>query len=131
MDVDPLPEDPANFLQSSKLYESYHSSGKVNMVALMQNGFAKKVPLIMLIEIGNLSTTLLLDSWSACRIFNQSFPAQVVKSSPHAFLVRDNSNLQLGSSSNEPILVEVKYKPRYRATARLRVRLYSLSSLMA
>ena len=59
-------------------------------------------PLNMPIKSGNISTTLLLDSGSACSILNRSFALQVLKSSPHAFWIHEKSGPQLRKFSNEP-----------------------------
>ena len=62
----------------------------------------------MPIKIGNISTTLLVDTGSACSNLNRSLTSQVVRSSPHAFLVHDNAIPQLRTFSNEPIHIEDK-----------------------
>ena len=87
MDEEPHPEDSLNFLQPAKLYESDYSSGEDITVALIENDIEKIKPLNMPIKIGNITTTLLLDSMSACSILNRSLTSQVVKSSPRAFWI--------------------------------------------
>ena len=63
----------------------------------------------MPIKIGNISTTLIEDSGSACFIIlNRSVLLQVVKSSSHDFWVHDNKNPQLRTFSNELIRIEGK-----------------------
>ena len=73
-----------DFLRSTKLYESDYSSGEDNTVALIENDIAKIEHLNMPIEIDNISTTLLVDSGSACTILSRSLASQVVKNNPHA-----------------------------------------------
>ena len=65
-------------------------------------------PVNMSIKIGNISTTLLLDSGSACSILNRSLAPQVVRRSPHAFLVHNYTNQQLRTFLNESICIEGK-----------------------
>ena len=73
VEEEPLPEDSVNFLQPAKLYESDYSSGaEDNTVAVIENTVEKVEPLNMPIKIGNLNTTLLVDSGSACSILNRS-----------------------------------------------------------
>ena len=101
-------EDSANFLQSVIFYGSDYSSGVDDTVALTENGKAKIEPLNMLIKFGNFSTTLLVNSGSACSILNRSLASQVVKSSPHAFWIHEKVSPQLKKFSNEPIHIEGK-----------------------
>ena len=101
-------EDSVNFLQSSKPYESNYISSEDNMVALTQNDIAKKEPLNMPMKIGNISTTLLVDSGNACTILNQSLLSRVVRNSPHVFWIHDNANPQLRTFLKEPIRIEGK-----------------------
>ena len=109
VDKEPNPqEDSVNFLQSSKLYEIDYSSGEDKEVALIRNDIAKIEPLKMLIKIGNISTTLLVDSGNTCSIQNRSLASQVVGISPNAFWIHDNANPQLRTNSNEPICIEGK-----------------------
>ena len=91
------PEDSVNFLQTTKMYKSDYSSGEDNTVALIENGIEKIEPLNMPIKIGNISTTLLVDSESACSILNQSLPTQVVKRSSHAVCIHEKVSPQLGT----------------------------------
>ena len=79
------PEDSVTLLQPAKLYESDYSSGEDNTVAVIENAVEKVVPLNMPIKIGNINTTLLVDSCSACSILNRSLASQVGQSSPRAF----------------------------------------------
>ena len=72
VDEQPHSKDSVIFLQSAKLYKSDYSSGEDNTVILKENDIAKIEPLNMTIKIGNISITLLVDSGSACSIFNRS-----------------------------------------------------------
>ena len=56
------------------------------MKPLIQNDMAKIEPLNMPTKIGNISTTLFVDSRSAGSILNPSLASQVVKGSLHAFV---------------------------------------------
>ena len=105
---EPHPEDLVNFLQPAKLYESDYSSGEHNMLAVTENAVEKVEPLNMPIKIGNISTTLLVDSGSACSILNRSFASQVVQGIPGALWIREKTSRQLRTISNEPIQVEGK-----------------------
>ena len=58
--------------------------------------------------IGNISTTLFVDSGKASSILNRSLASQVVKSSSHAFWVHNNATPQLRTFLNEPIRSEAK-----------------------
>ena len=62
----------------------------------------------MPVKIGNINTTLLVDSGSACSILNRSLASQVVQSSPRAFWINKTVTPQLRTFSNEPIQVEGK-----------------------
>ena len=108
VDKESQAEDSVNFLQSSKPYESNYISSENNMVALIQNEIAKKEPLNMPMKIGNISTTLLVDSGSACTILNRYLLSRVVGSSPHVFWIHDNANPQLRTILKEPIRIEGK-----------------------
>ena len=108
VDEEPHPEDSVNFLQPAKLYESDNSSGDDNTVAVIENAIEKVEPLNMPVKIGNINTTLLVDSGSACSILNRSLASQVVQSSPRAFWINETVTPQLRTFSNEPIQVEVK-----------------------
>ena len=57
----------------------------------------------MPVKIGNISTTLLVDSGSACSIQNSLLTSQVVKSSPYAIWIHEKVSPQLRTFSNEPI----------------------------
>ena len=70
MEEEPHPEDSVNFLQPAKLYELDYSSGEDNTVAVIENSVEKVEPLNMPIKIANINTTLIVDSGSACIIFN-------------------------------------------------------------
>ena len=52
----------------------------------------------MPIKIGNISTTLLVDSGSACSILDRSLLTQVLKSSPHAVWIHEKVSPQLKSN---------------------------------
>ena len=65
------------------------------MAATIHNELAKIEHLDMAIKIGSTSTTLLIDSGSACSILNQSLAMQNC--------VRKTAKLQLQVSSNEPV----------------------------
>ena len=108
MDEDPHPEDSVNFSQPAKLYESDYISGEDNTVALIENNIAKIEPLNMPIKIGNITTTLLVDSGSACGILNRSLALQVVKSSLRGFWIHGKASPQLSTFSNKPIHIEGK-----------------------
>ena len=71
VEEEPHPEDSVNFLQPAKLYESDYSSGEDITVAVIKNAVEKVEPLNMPIKIGNINTTLLVDSGSACTILNR------------------------------------------------------------
>ena len=102
------PEDSVNFLQPARLYESDYSSGEDNTVPVIENSVEKVEPLIMPIKIGNINTTLLVDSGSACSILNRPLASQVVQSSSCAFWISEQMPPQLRTFSNEPIQVEGK-----------------------
>ena len=108
VEEEPHPEDSVNFLQPAKLYESDYSSGEDNTVAVIENAVEKVEPLNMPIKIGNINTTLLVDSGSACSILNRSLALQVVQSNPRAFRISEKVSPQLRNFSNEPIQVEGK-----------------------
>ena len=97
-----------NFLQPAKLYESDYCSGEDKTVAVTENAVEKVEPLNMPIKIGNINTTLLVGSGSACSILNRSLASQVVQSSPCAFWISEQMPPQLRTFSNEPIQVEGK-----------------------
>ena len=105
---EPHPEDSVIFLQSAMLFESDYSSGEDKTVAVTENAVEKVEPLNMTIKIGNMNTTLLVDSGSACSILNRSLASQVVQSSPRAFWISEKTSSQLRTFSNEPIQVEGK-----------------------
>ena len=108
MDEEPHPEDLVKLLQSAKLYESDYSSGEDNKVALIENDLAKTEFLNLPSKVGNISTTLLLNSGRPCSNLNWSLASQVVKSSPHTFWIHEKVNPQLRTFSNDPIHIEVK-----------------------
>ena len=111
MEEEPHPEDSVNFLQPAKLYESDYSSGEDNTVAVIENAVEKVEPLNMPIKIGNINTTLLVDSGSACSILNRSLALRVIQSSPRAFWISKKMSPQLRTFSNEPIQVEGMIQP--------------------
>ena len=108
VEEEPHPEDSVNFLQPAKLYESDYSSGDDNTVAVIQNAVEKVEPLNIPVKIGNINTTLLVDSGSACSILNRSLASQVVQSSLRAYWINETVSPQLQTFSNEPIQVEGK-----------------------
>ena len=108
VEEEPHPEDSVIFLQPAKLYKSDYSSGEDNTVAVTENAVEKVEPLNMPIKIGNMNTTLLVDSGSACSILNHSPAWQVVQSSPRAFWISEKVPPQLWTFSNEPKQVERK-----------------------
>ena len=110
VEEEPHPENSVNFLQPAKLYESDYSSGEDNMVAVIENAVEKVEPRNMPIKIGNINTTLLVDSGSACSILNCSLASQVVQGSPRAFWISEKTSPQLRIFSNEPIQVEGKIR---------------------
>ena len=69
------------------------------MVAVIENDIAKIETRNVPIKIGNTSTTLLVDSGSACSILNRSLVPQVVKSSPHAVWINGKVRPQLRTFS--------------------------------
>ena len=109
VEEEPHPEDSVNFLQPAKLYESDYSSGEDdNTVAVIANALENVEPLHMPIKIGNINTTLLVDSRSACSILNRSLASEVVQKSLRAFWMSEKVSPQLRTFSNEPIQVEGK-----------------------
>ena len=106
VEEEPHPEDSVNFVQPAKLYESDYSSGEEdNTVAMIETAVEKVEPLNLPLKIGNVNTTLLVDSGSACSILHHSLAPQVVQSSPRAFWIHESSPPQLRNFSNEPIQV--------------------------
>ena len=75
---------------------------------MIQTAVEKIEPLNMPLKIGNVNTTLLVDSGSACSTLNHSLASQVVQSSPRAFWIHESTPPQLRTFSNEPIQVEGK-----------------------
>ena len=109
VDEEPHPEDSVNSVQPAKLYESDYSSGEEdNTVAMIETAVGKVEPLNMHLKIGNVNTTLLVDSGSACSILNHSLALQLVQSSSRAFWIHESTPPQLRNFSNEPIQVEGK-----------------------
>ena len=80
------------------------------MVAVFANDIAKIEPLKMPNKIGKISTTLLVDSGSACSILNRSLALQVVKRSSYAVWLYEKFRPQLRTFSNEPFNFEGKVK---------------------
>ena len=110
VEEEPHPEDSVNFLQPAKHYESDYSCGEDNTVAVIKNAVEKVEPLNVPIKIGNINTTLLVDSGKACSILSRSLASQVVQSSPRAFWISEKVPPQLRIFSNETIQVEKKIK---------------------
>ena len=109
VEEEPHPEDFVKFLQPAELYESDYSSGEEdNTVAMIETAVEKVEQLNMPLKIGNVNTTLLVDSGSACSILNRSLPSQGVQSSHRAFWINETTPPQLRTFSNEPIQVEGK-----------------------
>ena len=107
VEEEPHPEDSVNFLQPAKLYESDNSSGEDDStVAVIENAVEKVEPLNMPIKIGNINTTLLVDSGSACSILNSSLTSLVVQNSPRAFWINEKVSPQLRTFSKEPFQVQ-------------------------
>ena len=75
---------------------------------MIETALEKAEPLNMPLKIGNVNTTLLVDSGSACSILNHSLALQVVQSSPRAFWIHESTPPQLRNFSNEPLQVEGK-----------------------
>ena len=75
---------------------------------MIETAVEKVEPLNMPLKIGNVNTTLLVDSGSASSILNHSLASQVVQSSSSAFWIHEPSPPQLRTFSNEPIQVEGK-----------------------
>ena len=82
VEEEPHPEDSVNFLPPAKLYKSDYSSGDYKTVTVIENAVEKVEPLNMPVKIGKISTTLLVDSGSACSFLIRSLASQVVQSSP-------------------------------------------------
>ena len=75
---------------------------------MIETAVEKFEPLNMPLKIGNINTTLLVDSGSACSILNRSLASQVVQSGPCAFWIDETVPPQLRTFSKEPIQVEGK-----------------------
>ena len=75
---------------------------------MIETAVEKVEPLNMPLKIGNVNTTLLVDSGSACSILNHSLASQVVHRSPRALWVKKTTPPQLRTFSNEPIQVKGK-----------------------
>ena len=75
---------------------------------MIESAVEKVEPLNMPLKIGNVNTTLLVDSENACSILKRSLASQVVQSSPRAFWINETTPSQLRTFSNEPIQVEGK-----------------------
>ena len=108
VEEEPHPEDSVIFLQPATLDEADYSSGENNTVSLMENAVEKVEPLNMTIKIGNIGTTLLVDSGSACSTLNRSLASRVVQSRPCAFWISERTSPQLRTFSNKPVKLEVK-----------------------
>ena len=108
VEEEPHPEDSVNFLQPATLDKSDYSIGEENTVAVIENAVEKVEPLNMPINIGSSSTTLFVESGSACSTLNRYLASRVVQSSPCAFWISKRTSPQLRTFSNEPIKVEGK-----------------------
>ena len=64
VEEEPHPEFLVNCLQPAKLHELDYSSGEDNTVAVIENAVENLETLNMPIKIGNINTTLLVDSGS-------------------------------------------------------------------
>ena len=119
VEEEPRPEDSVNFLQPAKLYESDYSSGEEdNTVATIETAVEKVEPLNMPLKIGNINTTILVDSGSACSILNRSLASQQLthsQRSSRAFWINETVPPQLRTFSNEPIQVEGKIQAPIRS----------------
>ena len=70
---------------------------------LLQSTTVSKIePIYLPIKIGNVSTTLLFDSGSACSVLDRSLTTRVVKSNQQAISVSEINKRQLRTFSNEP-----------------------------
>ena len=95
VEEEPHPEDSVKFLQPAMLYESDYSSEDDNTVTVIENAVEKVEPLNMPVKIGNINTTLLVDSGSACSVLIRSLASQAVQSSPRAFWINETVTPQL------------------------------------
>ena len=116
VEEEPYPAISVKFLQPAKLYDSDYSSGEDNTVAVIENAAEKVEPLKMPIKIGNITTTLLVDSGSACSIQNRSLASQVLQSSPRPFSISEKVFPELWTFSNEPIHFKGRYNLQPQAT---------------
>ena len=104
------PEDSVIFLSLSGLYESDYSRGDDNLVATIHNELEKTETLNMPIKIGEISTTQLVESGSACSILKKSLAAKVVINNSYAIWVREINNQQLWTFSTQLLPLEVKIR---------------------
>ena len=70
------------------------------MVATLDNGIEKIEPINMTTKIGSISTTLLVDSGSACIILDTPLATRIAKSSLEAIWVSEMDKPQLRTLSN-------------------------------
>ena len=80
------------------------------MVTVIENDIEKIEPLKMPIKIGKSLTSLLVDSGSACSIFNRSLTLQVVKRNPNTIWIHEKVSPHIRTFSIEPIHIEEKIK---------------------
>ena len=113
---EPHPEDSMELLQPAKLYEADYSSGEGNTVAVIENAVEKVEPLNMPIKIGNITTTLLVDSGSACSFLNRSLASQVVQSSPRTFWISEKVPHNFGLSRTSQFLSKEKFNLQSQKT---------------
>ena len=116
VDEEPHPKGSVKFLRKIKLYESDYSSGEDNTVVLIKNDKANIEPLNMPIKIGNISSTLLVDSRSACSILNRSLATQIIKvvHMLSGFTRRSVHNLEHFPTNR--FILKAKYRLPSRAT---------------
>ena len=85
----------------------------------------------MPIKIGNVTTTVLMDSGSACIILSRSLALQVVKISPRAFWIHEKASPQLRNFSRmSQFTSKERYSPQSQATGELSTQQHSPSSLI-
>ena len=84
------------------------------MVATLDNDIEKIELINMTTQIGSFSTTLLVDSRSACSILDTSLATRVAKSSPEATWVSEMDKPQLSTLSNP---IEAKSNIRTQVTS--------------
>ena len=124
---EPHPEDSVNFLQPAKLYESDYSSGEDTMDAVIENSVEKVEPLNMPIKIGNITTTLLVDSGSACSFLNRSLASQLYKAVLALSGSAKRCSHNLGHSRMSKFMSKEKYNLQSQATDGLSIQQHSPS----